>query len=212
MAPKELGHIYEEFYQIGVPANAIREGYGLGLSIVSRIIKLLNLKLDVRSEVGKGSTFSLELPTGTAITDSSGRQGAASGIEKSAKSVHHILIVEDEPAVLAAMRMLLRAEGYKVTTASSLAEALACARESPDLELLLTDYHLAGGETGTQVITSVRAVREPRLKVIMITGDTSSAARAFEGHEALCFLSKPVDPRELLNLLDNLLGSTPTEL
>jgi two-component system, sensor histidine kinase len=213
MAPEELGHIYEEFYQIGVTATATREGYGLGLSIVSRIIKLLNLKLDARSEVGKGSTFSLELPTGTAITDASGRQGAASGIENSAKSVHHILIVEDEPAVLNAMRMLLRAEGYKVTTASSLAEAVACARESPDLELLLTDYHLAGGETGTQVITSVRAVRGPRLKVIMITGDTSSAARAFEGHEALCFLSKPVDPRELLNLLDNLLGrTTPTEL
>ena len=58
----QLPYIYDEFYQVGVPTNASRDGYGLGLSIVQRLVKLLTLKLEVRSEVGKGSAFSLALP------------------------------------------------------------------------------------------------------------------------------------------------------
>ena len=54
-----LAHIYDEFHQVDVPTNTSRDGYGLGLSIVQRIVKLLGLKLEVRSELGKGSQFSL---------------------------------------------------------------------------------------------------------------------------------------------------------
>jgi len=46
----QLAYIYEEFYQVGVPTNVSRDGYGLGLSIVQRLVKLLTLKLDVHSE------------------------------------------------------------------------------------------------------------------------------------------------------------------
>ena len=60
----QIPYIYDEFYQVGVPSNSSRDGYGLGLSIVQRLVKLLTLKLDVRSEVGQGSTFSLVLPAG----------------------------------------------------------------------------------------------------------------------------------------------------
>ncbi len=67
----QLPYIYDEFYQVGVPANISRDGYGLGLTIVQRLVKLLALKLDVRSEVGKGSAFSLILPA------SSGQDGGA---------------------------------------------------------------------------------------------------------------------------------------
>lgn len=206
MAPEELGHIYEEFYQIGVPGNATREGYGLGLSIVSRIVKLLNVKLGVRSEVGKGSTFTLELPAGAATIRASGHPGGGSAARRSAGNAHHILVVEDEPAVVNATRLLLKAEGYRVTTATSLAEAVARLRESADLELVLTDYHLAGNETGKQVISSARAIRGPRFKAVMITGDTSTAVRGSDD-ENVHFLSKPVDPRELLRLLEQLLAS-----
>ena len=65
----QLGHIYDEFYQIGVSTNTARDGYGLGLSIVQRLVKLLNLRLDVRSEVGRGSAFSLLLPASGARRD-----------------------------------------------------------------------------------------------------------------------------------------------
>ena len=64
--PISLPYIYDEFYQVGVPTNSSRDGYGLGLSIVQRLVKLLTLRLDVRSEVGKGSAFSLMLPASSA--------------------------------------------------------------------------------------------------------------------------------------------------
>jgi PAS domain S-box-containing protein len=205
MAPEELSHIYEEFYQIGVPKNATREGYGLGLSIVSRIVKLLGLELDVHSEIGKGSTFALKLPVGTAIVASTAPLGVTSAAERSAKSVHRILVVEDDPAVLNATRLLLTVEGYGVATATSVAQALERMHESPDLELVMTDYHLVDGETGRQVIASVRQLRGPDFKAILITGDTSRAARAVDGDENLHFLSKPVEPEQLLRLLKKLL-------
>ena len=58
----QIGYIYDEFYQVGVATNASRDGYGLGLCIVQRLVRLLDLRLEVRSEVGKGSAFSLVLP------------------------------------------------------------------------------------------------------------------------------------------------------
>ncbi len=58
----KLPYIFDEFYQVGVASNHARDGYGLGLSIVSRLVKLLGLKLDVLSVPGQGSIFSLELP------------------------------------------------------------------------------------------------------------------------------------------------------
>ena len=56
IAPEQIPLIYDEFYQIGIPTNTSRDGYGLGLSIVQRLVRLLTLKLDVRSELSRGST------------------------------------------------------------------------------------------------------------------------------------------------------------
>jgi signal transduction histidine kinase len=63
----QLPLIYDEFYQVGVPTNSSREGYGLGLSIVQRLVKLLQLELQVHSMVGKGSVFSLLLPAAAVV-------------------------------------------------------------------------------------------------------------------------------------------------
>src|SRR6516162_8413703 len=67
IAADQLAYIYDEFYQVDVPTNSSREGYGLGLSIVQRLVRLLNLRLEVSSEVGKGSVFSLLLPIGHSL-------------------------------------------------------------------------------------------------------------------------------------------------
>jgi two-component system, sensor histidine kinase len=64
----QLGFIFDEFFQVGVPTNSSRQGYGLGLSIVQRLVWLLGLKLEVHSQVGKGSVFALELPLGQVAT------------------------------------------------------------------------------------------------------------------------------------------------
>ena len=118
---------------------------------------------------------------------------------------HHILVVEDHPGVLNATRLLLESAGYQVTTATSLTEAINRTRENPDLDLLITDYHLVRGDTGRQVVASVRRLRGPDFKAIVITGDTASAVHGFDGDEALCWMTKPVNPEQLLTLLRRLL-------
>jgi PAS domain S-box-containing protein len=202
----QLSNIYDEFFQVGGPHSPTREGYGLGLSIVQRLITLLDLKLDVKSEVGRGSRFAVTLPA------SVGAAGPARRTE-ARPPVHHaptrarILLVEDDAAVLSATRMLLKSCGYEVAAAGSLTEALEHARNGTQVDLLVTDYHLGDGETGIHVISSVRNVLKQSLKAILITGDTSAAVQALPLDPLIRIASKPVNAEELLGLLRSLLAT-----
>ncbi|HEY5021048.1 MAG TPA: PAS domain S-box protein [Gemmatimonadaceae bacterium] len=205
-----LAHIYDEFYQIGVPTNTSRDGYGLGLSIVQRLVKLLGLRLDVQSDVDKGSIFALELPVGAGQATQYARSVATSdGRADRPQITRHLLLVEDDPAVSKATRMLLRVEGYRVSTAASVREALERACESSDIELVVTDYHLQEGETGVQVITALREALRPNLKAVLVTGDTSAAVRDLSSDAHLRLASKPVKAEELLGILRALLTASP---
>jgi len=201
----QLRYIYDEFYQVGVPTNSSREGYGLGLSIVQRLVALLGIKLEVTSEVDKGSVFSLTLPAGqfAAVELTSNSKSSVSREHEASE----ILLVEDDAAVRNATRMLLKSDGYRVTTAGSLAEALERANEMPKVNLVLTDYHLREGETGMQVITALRNKLGTSLRAVLITGDTSAAVNELRVDPHLKIASKPIKAEELLDLLRNLLES-----
>jgi len=203
----QLAYIYDEFYQVGVTPNSARDGYGLGLSIVQRLVKLLSARLEAMSEVGKGSVFSVILPLAASAVrepepdEARAPATAAAGVGGSAG----ILLVEDDASVRDATSMLLRVEGYRVTAVASLSDALrAVAKEVP--ELLVADYHLADGELGTDVIAAVRERVRPALKSILLTGDTSAEIKAMRADPNLRIVSKPVDAEELLRLLQALIG------
>ncbi len=204
--PKDqLPYIYDEFYQVGVPTNSTRDGYGLGLSIVQRLVKLLKLGFDVRSEVGKGSTFALVLPEAAqklsqekvAVTDQPRK--------KPQVGKTHILLVEDDLGVRDATRMLLKVEGYRVSPVSGLADAMKVARADRGIDLILTDYHLGSGETGIQVIAALREILGKPVKAVLMTGDTSSAMRELPVDSGVRMASKPIKADELLALLRTLL-------
>jgi two-component system, sensor histidine kinase len=200
----QLAYIYDEFYQVGVGASSSRDGYGLGLSIVQRLVKLLNARLEAMSEVGKGSVFALLLPlAATAVRDSKPDEvpAPAAGVGGGAR----VLLVEDDASVRDATSMLLRVEGYRVNAVASLSDALqAVVRDVPDL--LVTDYHLANGELGTEVIAALRGRVRPGLKAILLTGDTSAVIREMPADPDLRILSKPVNAEELLKVLGAFLG------
>ena len=126
------------------------------------------------------------------------RAGANRGREKA-----HILLVEDNPAALGATTVFLESAGYRVTTATSLAEAIQRTRINPDLDLVITDYHLKGADTGKQVIAAIRELRGPCFRAIVLSGDTSSAVHAFDGDNYLCWLGKPANSSLLLTVLRN---------
>ena len=204
----QLPYIYDEFYQVGVPTNSSRNGYGLGLSIVQRLVKLLTLKLDVRSEVGRGSAFSLLLPASSCQEVTADRMRTRSPLPGAQQiGEARVLVVEDNVSVRQATCMLLELEGYHVTPVASLSEALQHIQNGYGVDLLITDYHLSDGETGTQVITKLREILGISLRAILTTGDTSSAIKQLPRDPHLRIASKPINAEVLLTLLRALLAT-----
>lgn len=192
---------------MGVPANSSRDGYGLGLSIVQRIVKLLDLKLEVSSEVGKGSVFSLRVPASSTRVARSSTAPQELHVGAQPIGVPHVLLVEDDKSVRDATRMLLVVEGYRVTDVATLAEAMEHAANGNGIDLLVTDYHLANGETGTAVIAALRESLGAHLKAVLITGDTSAAVKELPRDPLMRIARKPVQADELLTLMRGLLAS-----
>jgi CheY-like chemotaxis protein len=179
-----------------VSPNTSRDGYGLGLSIVDRMVQLLGARLDVESQVGRGSRFVLELPAGQKAATAWCAGGTGRAMQPAAARV---LLVEDDASVRNAARMLLSVEGYEVTTAGSLSEAV---REAGNMsappDIVVTDYHLGGTDTGLDVVMTLRKVARRELPAVMITGDTSSAVRALGRDHGLHLVSKPIEADQFL--------------
>ncbi len=207
IADDQLPFIFDEFYQTGVSPNSSRDGYGLGLSIVRRIARLLNVDIVVESRTAAGSTFAFELPAaphpGVPLS-SNGKRSSASATGTS--NGFKVLLVEDDAAVRNAMCMLLKIDGYQVVTAAGAAEALGLLGTTGDFDLIVTDFHLEGGRTGTEVISAARALRGHSLKAVLVTGDTSSAVREMQIDTNLRITSKPINSEELLGVMRSLLA------
>jgi CheY-like chemotaxis protein len=203
----QIPYICDEFYQVGVSAISSRDGHGLGLSIVQRLVQLLTLQLDVRFDVEKGSAFALTLPVGRHKEGTEQHQPTPSHTHAPPIEKVRVLLVEDDPAVRDARRMLLKLEGYQLTAIGSLAEPLQHVREGNAVDLLVTDYHLSNNETGTQVIVALRAALGMSLKSVLTTGDTSSVVQDLPRDPHMRIVSKPIQADELLTLLRALLAA-----
>ena len=202
-----LPYIYDEFYQVGVASNTAREGYGLGLSIVHRLVRLLGLKLDVQSEVGRGSTFSLEMAAGTRETRNAIATASAADRPEARSASARILLVDDDAGVRNATAMLLRVEGFDVLCAASAAEANQLVRQDPRIDLVIADYHLHKGETGIDVIAAARELAGEHLGAVLVSGDTSSTLRDVKATDRLRIASKPIQADELLSIIAELLST-----
>lgn len=117
-----------------------------------------------------------------------------------------VLLVEDNAAVRNATRMLLVSAGYQVTAVASLAEALEAAADGSGVDLLVTDYHLSNGETGVQVIASLRQLFERPLPAVLMSGDASAVVSSLPPDPLTRVAGKPVDSAQFLILLQELLA------
>jgi two-component system, sensor histidine kinase len=207
IASDQVPLIFDEFYQIGVSPNSSREGFGLGLSIVQRIARLLDIRVDVASKPGAGSVFAIELPAATSAPKHAEETSHQQTSIEADPGGHRVLLVEDEPGVRNAMRMLLDIEGYRVIAAATADEALSELEAGPDFDLVVSDYHLEAGRPGTEVIAAARARLGQSLKAILVTGDTSSAIREMQADANLRIISKPINSNKLLDVVRELLAA-----
>jgi len=191
----QLDRIFEEFYQIDRGSRR-PEGLGLGLSIVRRLAELMQLELGVRSTPGEGTTFTVTVPRcAPPLPHDEGKRPAAPAAGGS------ILVIDDEPAVAEAMSLMLELEGFDVRIASCEREALEQAGErAPDL--LISDYHLRGGETGLGVVTALRRALDAEIPAVFVTGDTARTAIDAAALGRIRMLTKPLQGDELLETIN----------
>lgn len=207
--PNQIEKVFEEFYQLQNPARDRHKGMGLGLAIVHRTAHLLNHKVDVRSRLGRGSKFSVCVPLTEVSQYVSELPQPIDGDYDITGS--NILVIEDDLSVLDATRRLLEGWGADVAAAPSADDALEKIADDDFLpDLVIADYSLPHRETGTQAVEILRAALGYDVSGIIITGDTApdrvKEARAAGFH----VLHKPVDARELRQLIGAMLHGAGT--
>jgi signal transduction histidine kinase len=191
-----LDAIFDEFYQIGNPARSRTEGHGLGLAIVRRVAQLLGHRLEVASAAGRGSRFSVDVP----VTAEAAPSPQARPLEiPLTRHVCSVLLVEDDPLVTDAMRLVLEDLGCRVQSAASAEEALGLASRSAP-QLVIADYRLPGDRNGLDTIVALRTQAGTDIPAWVITGDLAPDLQARAEHAGVRCLHKPIRP-EALGLL-----------
>jgi two-component system CheB/CheR fusion protein len=206
--PEEhLQRIFDAFYQIDNPNRDQRRGIGLGLSIVQRISQLLDHPVSVESHLGEGSTFSVKVPRGIAISLSKDEAAIRTPITTPSPNALKVLHIEDDPGVARSMAMLLRLEGYHVIGAASRDEALQRVQlEGLRPDIILCDYQLPAGFTGDEIVAELFSLLPAKPPTIMLTGDISDAHAARAMQVADRILPKPINIDILLRELQTLMG------
>ena len=165
MDERTLNRAIEPFFT----TKGVGKGTGLGLSMVQGLAEQSGGKVHITSELGKGTTVDLYLPTNGIVPDPDVRtpvqtDSAASFV---AQLGLVILVVDDDELVLSATSALLEDMGYKVIEASSAAQALETIGQTP-IDLMLTDQVMPD-ITGLQLASAVQAIR-PEIPVVLASG------------------------------------------
>jgi two-component system, chemotaxis family, CheB/CheR fusion protein len=204
----QLQAVFEEFHQLDNPARERALGLGLGLSILQRLANLLDHPIDVRSELGSGTVFAVEVPLGHLAAG----ERPVVGSDVPAHVTPHtgeILIVEDDPMIREMLVLLFEDEGHRTVAAADGREAFAlAARGTLRPDLVIADYNLPGGLTGLQVAAALRTTLHNEVPVIIITGDISSDTLFEIAQQGCLYLHKPVKVVDLMRLTQSLIAPT----
>ncbi len=190
--------IFQEFLRLDEGAKVAR-GLGLGLSIVERIARVLDHKVNLRSVPRRGSRFSVEVPVSSDAPAQALREVAA--VDRGQLAGIAVLCIDNEPKVLDGMETLLGGWGCQVLKAPDLASGLAAVADAKAVPHgLLIDYHLDRG-TGLEAIAELRRRFGADLPAILITADRSPAVRDEASARDVQVLNKPLKPAALRALM-----------
>ena len=191
-----LERIFDEFQRYEQNFDWGERGLGLGLSICQRISILLGHQLAVRSEVGKGSMFSVRVPIAPkeeAIKPSR----VLSGHSDSPLAGMRVLCLDNDVEIIHGMQILMGQWGVEVIAATTIDEALSKMDQRP--HVLLADYHLHDRLDG---LDSLDALRENAryLHGALLTADGSDELRQKARQRTISF-TKPIKPARLRSFL-----------
>ncbi len=203
--------IFWEFKRFGNAPRQDAKGLGLGLAIVDRIARLLELGIEVESTVGHGSCFTLTVASGAAA------DAVAEPVEPAALDGSPVLggtcivVVDNDSAALDAMRSVADGWGCRLVAAPTADAALAqleAAGWTPDL--VVADYHLDAGCTGTDAVHALRGRYGAGLPSLIVSADRSAETATRVRGAGLLFLSKSAGPARLRAMISFLVKPPQT--
>lgn len=206
MAAEDRERIFQEFTRLSGAQG--EEGFGLGLSIVKKLVVLLEGTIDVQSKLGEGSCFTVVLPlypVGESIPESqSSPENETADIDKAATAVPlmkviRVLLIDDDKIQLSLTAAMLKQHGVDAVCCEQLEELIEQLRTSV-FDVLLTDIQMPA-INGFDLVKLLRASNIPQAKTIPVIAVT---ARSEMDKDALCehgfagCLHKPFTVKELL--------------
>ena len=189
IAPEHLDQIFLPFFT----TKAAGEGTGLGLSVSHGIVSNLGGGIQVTSQPGAGTTFKVFLPVLAA-----GTTAAEAREEEAPRGQGHILLVDDEEALLRVFHSSLAGLGFHISSYRQPEGALRAFLGDPGgFQVLVTDYAMPG-LSGLQLAEAIWAVN-PAFPVILLTGSPDHGQNpATEGQKGFrACVAKPIGPRDL---------------
>ncbi len=204
--PEHLSRLTEEFFRVqdsslSVKKESSSQGLGLGLSIANRISELLDTSIDIKSEYGKGSQFSIAIPmTSQAVLRPKSTQATEHDIAKSLAG-KTVLCLDNDAIVLDSLVMVLEDWGCEVLAAETYAQASEFFSE--DVDAVLADFQLGGYKNGADFLKE-HVGDSDTILAALITAVKDKSIEAKINESGWHFISKPVDTGELKTILNKL--------
>jgi len=202
-----LGQVFQRFFQVDSSLSRKFAGAGLGLQISHSLAQRLGGDINVQSQLGVGSVFTVRLPWVVLQAPVEPVAHLEPAVESSRPHRSaRILLAEDHPVNRKFMSILLERLGYEVTFCEN-GELAVDALHSDDYDLVLMDIHMPvmDGLTATRKIREM-APHKSRIPIIALTADVLQEARdQAQAAGVNAFLAKPVKPEELAPLIAQML-------
>ncbi|MEH6404764.1 MAG: PAS domain S-box protein [Sneathiella sp.] len=199
--PATIPYIFDPFYS----TKAVGKGTGLGLSMVFGFVGQSNGHIFARSEMSKGSSFELLFPRNEA--DVTRIKKEVEPVNPSELPACKILLVEDDEAVRAVTYRQLASNNCDVKIAGNAKEAIEILKDTPEIDLLLTDIILPGNQNGLE-LAQIAKKNTPQIEVLCMSGYLGEdSLQEYGGNTEVHFIGKPYRRTELLEKIQTILDS-----
>ena len=197
MSKEDAERVFRPFERAAQSVNA--EGFGLGLPITKSLVCLLKGEIDVESEPGKGSRFSVRLPL--PVTDETVAETTAAAPASMPANLH-ILAIDDDPVQLHIVKEMAERSGIRCDTCTHIRELVEKMRER-DYRLILTDIQMkdTDGFSLLKLLRSAHIGNSQRVPVVAMTARGDTRQEAFTGAGFAGCIYKPFSMTELLQTI-----------
>lgn len=211
--PEQLNSIFEKFRQVDGSFTRTKGGTGLGLAIVRELTRVLGGTVNVKSTVGRGTTFTIRIPEivegsdAPPIAREKPRSDPSSDLTLSNRT--HVLLIDDDPMIQQLVRSRLQEDDMRVSVAGDGAEGLRAMRsERPDVVIL--DIRLPKLD-GWSVLSTMKTDETLRQIPVVVLSVEEERGKGFS-LGAFEYLVKPVEPERLLSVISSAISPAAGEV